>query len=86
LPVPVSPNFLYEFSKDAVGYALFFATFALFEALISSREGGEDGEAPATFDIRDGGRVDRGKLDEVLAVTAAGNYVEFALLDGRWRG
>jgi LytTr DNA-binding domain len=77
------PTFLYEFSKDAVGYALFFATFALIEALLSSRNRGEGGQAPPTFDIRDGGRMDRVWLDEVLAVTAAGNYVEFALLDGR---
>jgi DNA-binding LytR/AlgR family response regulator len=37
----------------------------------------------ATFDIRDGARLTRVKLEDILAVTSAGNYVEFVLADGR---
>jgi DNA-binding LytR/AlgR family response regulator len=36
-----------------------------------------------TFDIRDGARLTRVRLSEILAITSAGNYVEFALQDGR---
>lgn len=36
-----------------------------------------------TFDIRDGARLNRVRLEEVLAIGSAGNYVEFILLDGR---
>ena len=35
------------------------------------------------FDIRDGARVIRTPVDQILAVTSAGNYVEFLLADGR---
>ena len=37
----------------------------------------------STFDIRDGARLTRVKMEEILAVTSAGNYVEFVLGDGR---
>ncbi|HET7333927.1 MAG TPA: LytTR family DNA-binding domain-containing protein, partial [Rhizomicrobium sp.] len=36
-----------------------------------------------TFDIRDGARLNRVKLADIMAVTSAGNYVEFVLADGR---
>ena len=39
--------------------------------------------APATFDIRDGASILRVAMGEILAARAAGNYVEFALDDGR---
>ena len=35
------------------------------------------------FDIRDGARLLRVTFDDILAVTSAGNYVEFSLRDGR---
>ncbi|HWF76363.1 MAG TPA: LytTR family DNA-binding domain-containing protein [Caulobacteraceae bacterium] len=38
---------------------------------------------PATFDIRDGASILRVPVGEILAAQAAGNYVEFALEDGR---
>jgi DNA-binding LytR/AlgR family response regulator len=42
-----------------------------------------DPAAPATFDIRDGATLLRAPVAEIVAVKAAGNYVEFALQDGR---
>jgi DNA-binding LytR/AlgR family response regulator len=39
--------------------------------------------APATFDIRDGARLVRALVGEILAVRSAGNYSEFLLEDGR---
>ena len=80
---PFGPNFLYEFSKDAVAYVLFVFSFALVATLLKSRQHLAQANARATFDIRDGARVTRIRLADILAVTAAGNYVEFALADGR---
>jgi DNA-binding LytR/AlgR family response regulator len=40
-------------------------------------------ERAPTFDIRDGAKLTRVKFDEILAITSAGNYVEFVLRDGR---
>ncbi len=80
---PFGPTFLYEFSKDAAGYVLFVVTFALVAALLKGRQRLAQADAHATFDIRDGARVTRIRLADILAVTAAGNYVEFALANGR---
>ena len=38
---------------------------------------------PVSFDIRDGARIIRAPLGDILAVSSAGNYVEFLLADGR---
>ena len=35
------------------------------------------------FTIRDGARIVRVKMSDILAVSSAGNYVEFVLRDGR---
>ncbi|WP_158913519.1 LytTR family DNA-binding domain-containing protein [Caulobacter sp. S45] len=40
-------------------------------------------EAEATFDIRDGAKLIRTPLGDILATRSAGNYVEFHLADGR---
>ncbi len=77
------PHFLYEFAKDAFGYALFIATFALVEHLLRQRSPLEAPARTPIFDIRDGAKLTRVRLDEVLAVASAGNYVEFVLEDGR---
>ncbi len=76
------PHFAYEFGKDVFGYVLVIAAFALNEhqlALYARTQ--KDG--PATFDIRDGARITRVKVADILAVASAGNYVEFVLRDGR---
>jgi hypothetical protein len=77
------PNFLYELRKDALGYALFIAGFALIEHLLRQQQLIETPGQTLTFDIRDGARLTRVSLSEILAVSSAGNYVEFALRDGR---
>jgi hypothetical protein len=77
------PHFLYEFAKDALGYSLFIAGFALIEHLLRQQQLIETPGQTLTFDIRDGTRLTRVSLGDILAVTAAGNYVEFVLQDGR---
>ena len=83
------PQFLYEMRKDVLGYALFIGLFSLFDHLLQRPGGapavwsGVPTEVMATFDIRDGAKLMRVHLDEILAVTSAGNYVEFLLEDGR---
>jgi DNA-binding LytR/AlgR family response regulator len=72
-------RFIYELRKDALGYfigtAAFWGMTRIFQKPpAATRE---------TFDIRDGAKVVRVSLAEILAVTSAGNYVEFALADGR---
>jgi len=77
------PHFLYELRKDALGYALFIAGFALVEHLLRQQQLIEMPGQMLTFDIRDGAKLTRVSLGDILAVTSAGNYVEFVLRDGR---
>jgi len=77
------PHFLYELRKDALGYALFIAGFALIEHLLRQQQLIATPGQTLTFDIRDGARLTRVSLGDILAVTSAGNYVEFVLRDGR---
>jgi hypothetical protein len=77
------PHFLYELRKDALGYALFIAGFALIEHLLRQQQRIETPGQSLTFDIRDGAKITRVSLSDILAVTSAGNYVEFVLSDGR---
>jgi DNA-binding LytR/AlgR family response regulator len=72
---------LYEARKDVLGYALFIGLFSLIDQLL--RQPGETPVERATFDIRDGAKLTRVRLDEILAISSAGNYVEFFLADGR---
>ncbi|HWF65517.1 MAG TPA: LytTR family DNA-binding domain-containing protein [Rhizomicrobium sp.] len=78
---PFLPQLLYEARKDVLGYALFIGLFALFDHLL--RRPGETTHAATTFDIRDGAKLTRVQLNEILAISSAGNYVEFFLADGR---
>src|SRR5580692_4797189 len=75
------PQLLYEARKDLLGYALFVGLFSLIDHLL--RQPGETSVEGTTFDIRDGAKLTRVRLDEILAVSSAGNYVEFFLADGR---
>jgi hypothetical protein len=77
------PHFFYELRKDALGYALFIAGFALIEHLLRQQQLLETPGQTLTFDIRDGAKLTRVSLNDILAVTSAGNYVEFVLRDGR---
>ena len=77
------PNFLYELRKDALAYGLFIAGFALIEHLLRQQQLIETPGQSFTFDTRDGARLTRVSLRDILAVTSAGNYVEFILRDGQ---
>ena len=77
------PNFFYELRKDALAYLLFIAGFTLIEHLLRQQQLIDTPGQTLTFDIRDGAKLNRVRLDEVLAVASAGNYVEFVLRDGR---
>ncbi len=75
-------EFPYELRKDVLSYTLTVIAFWVAKRLaLQSVATAPDG--PATFDIRDGGRLVRTPITEILAVTSAGNYVEFQLADGR---
>lgn len=71
----------FEMRKDVLGYALIVGLFALVDHLLRRPEGAPS--EPSTFDIRDGAKLIRVKMEAILAVTSAGNYVEFILADGR---
>jgi hypothetical protein len=80
---------LYEFRKDVLAY-IGFATIiwlatrsAPAAPLPPPPRPNEEGPREAWFDIREGARILRVPLGEILAVRAAGNYVEFMLADGR---
>lgn len=80
------PQLLFEMRKDVLGYAVFIGLFTAIHHLL--RQAGETpvrtpNQDVSTFDIRDGARLTRVRLDDILAVTSAGNYVEFLLADGR---
>lgn len=77
------PQFLYEFRKDALGYVLFFGFFTLVDHLLRQQTLIAGPVRLRTFDIRDGAKLTRVRLDDILAIASAGNYVEFVLRDGR---
>jgi hypothetical protein len=76
-------NFFYELPKDALAYGLFVGGIALVEHLLRQQQLIQTPGQTLTFDIRDGASLTRVRLSDILAITAAGNYVEFALADGR---
>jgi len=78
---PFWGEFPYELRKDALSYAVFLSVFWITERIDGERAREQAG--PATFDILDGARVIRVPLDRIVAITSAGNYVEFLLDDGR---
>jgi len=75
-------QFFYELRKDSLGYLMFLAGLTLIARLLHRLQP-MAAAGPATFDIRDGARLTRVPLADILAVSSAGNYVEFALADGR---
>ena len=62
---------------------MFLAGFVLIGHLLRQQQPAAAPAQDPTFDIRDGAKLTRVRLSEILAVTSAGNYVEFALADGR---
>lgn len=75
----------YEYRKDLLAFVVIGVMFWLLarrQATPAPVTVASDA-APATFDIRDGASILRVPVNEILAASAAGNYVEFALEDGR---
>lgn len=77
---PLVPEFLDELPKDVLAYALIALTYFLVRRL---RIESAPRAAPELFDIRDGARLVRAPIADILAVSSAGNYAEFVLADGR---
>jgi DNA-binding LytR/AlgR family response regulator len=74
----------YEYRKDILTYVLMAGIFWMLTRMGPEPAAAEPREVvPATFDIRDGAVILRIPVPEILAARAAGNYVEFALDDGR---
>ncbi len=82
-PRPFQLHFPYEFRKDVFAYALFIGGFTLMERLLRQQQLIQIPGQSLTFDIRDGAKLTRVRLSDILAISSAGNYVEFALADGR---
>ena len=76
-------NFPYELAKDVLAYGLFVGGIALVGHLLRQQQLVQIPGQTLTFDIRDGAKLTRVRLSDILAITSAGNYVEFALADGR---
>jgi hypothetical protein len=79
---------LYEYPRDAITYGLAVGGLWGITALIDSRASAPvvppaEMDRPTVFDIRDGARTLRVPLNDITAVTSAGNYVEFNLADCR---
>jgi hypothetical protein len=77
--------FSYELPRDAASYAvtvgfIWFAMSLEGRFLAAIARG-----TPPVFEIRDNAHVVRVTVQDILAVSAAGNYVEFHLADGRTR-
>lgn len=79
-PYEFGDRFIYELRKDFISYSTYVATFWLIGYLRRRRD---EPVRPVSFDIRDGARIIRTPLSDILAVSSAGNYVEFWLADGR---
>lgn len=84
------PVLIYEGRKDLVSYFIIGGVFLLFGHGRAADTGSAAAVAPvltpimpAQFDIRDGARLLRVAVAEILAVRSAGNYAEFLLADGR---
>lgn len=82
---PLSTEFPYEFRKDLMAYGLASIIYYL-SLRRSAREAADHAQTAGptpTFDIRDGARLMRVPVSEILAVRSAGNYAEFLLADDR---
>ena len=79
-PYVFGDRFPYELRKDLVTYGLLVLAFWLTGYLRRRRD---EPVRPVSFDIRDGARLIRVPLADILAASSAGNYVEFWLADGR---
>jgi hypothetical protein len=77
-------DLLYEYRKDVVAYVGFVLILAVADwagRLWASSHAPVDG--PRLYHLRDGARVIRVPMTEIVAVTSARNYVEFHLAGGK---
>jgi len=79
-PYAFGDRFIYELRKDFISYGALVVNFWLIGHLRRRRD---EPVRPVSFDIRDGARIIRTPLAQIVAVSSAGNYVEFWLADGR---
>lgn len=79
-----APDWVYEYRKDLVAYVGFLLILSLCDwgARLWIRSRGPAGGAPL-YHLRDGPRLVRVPMDQIVAVTSARNYVEFHLEGGR---
>ena len=75
-------EFPYELRKDVLSYALTACAFWVARRL-ALQSAATAPDQPANFDIRDGAKITRVAITDILAVSSAGNYVEVHLADGR---
>jgi hypothetical protein len=79
-------DWLYEYRKDLVAYLGFAAILYLTDwaaGLWARSRAAEPPSGPRLYHLRDGSRVVRVPMDEIVAVTSARNYVEFHLAGGK---
>ena len=77
--------FSYELPRDAAAYAVTVGLIWLAMSLEGRFLAAIARGTPPVFEIRDNAHVVRVTVQDILAVSAAGNYVEFHLADGRTR-
>ncbi|MEI9990097.1 MAG: LytTR family DNA-binding domain-containing protein [Rhizomicrobium sp.] len=80
---PFGLHFTYELGKDVFGYALAVAAFTIAGFIVEHTAPRPAGGSDAAYSIRDGARILRVPIADILAISSAGNYVEFVLRDGR---
>lgn len=84
---PLGREWLYEYRKDALGFAIVVALLAIAHALPSRR--GAAGEQPQggapLVSLPDGRRLVVVDLSRLRAVCGGGNYIELIFSDGRRR-
>lgn len=73
-------GFWYEYRKDLIAYVILAAIFWFFARDVAPAAASN---GPRMIDIRDGKRLLRVRIDDIVAIHAAGNYVEFLLIDDR---
>jgi hypothetical protein len=77
-----APEWLYEYRKDILAYVLLGGIFWRFMRPLTTSKAVPMAEPPI-FDILDGQNLTRTPVSEILAVKAAGNYVEFHFVEDR---
>ena len=80
--VPLGQVF-YEYRKDLLTYAVVALVYRATQRVREPEALPAAKPARAMFDIRDGAKLVRVPMAEIVAVSSAGNYVEFVMANGR---